>query len=187
MFLNIITPCSRPENLKAISKSINIPSENYRWIVVFDASFLPDKSLIPSNCEVYCHQDFSSVCGNAQRNYAMNKVFENSIEDNSYIYFNDDDTIMHPNLWNFIKNVNEDLLTFPQSNKDGSPRLAGTLFAINHIDSHNFVVKSSLVKNIRWELNQYAADGKFASECASKTASICYIPAVLSIYNFLRE
>lgn len=29
MFLNIITPCTRPENLHKISESINIPKENY--------------------------------------------------------------------------------------------------------------------------------------------------------------
>ncbi len=34
MFLNIITPCSRPDNLNEVSKSINIPPEHYRWIVL---------------------------------------------------------------------------------------------------------------------------------------------------------
>jgi hypothetical protein len=33
-----------------------------------------------------------------------------------------------------------------KSNKDGSPILTGTLFAINHINFHNFVIKSSLMK-----------------------------------------
>jgi len=42
MFLNIITPSCRPENLHKISKSINIPRENYRWIVVFDLEEIPD-------------------------------------------------------------------------------------------------------------------------------------------------
>ena len=41
MYLNIITPCIHIENLVEISKSINIPRENYRWIVVFDSLILP--------------------------------------------------------------------------------------------------------------------------------------------------
>ena len=60
MFLNIITPCSRPEFLDAVSKSINIPKENYRWIVVFDSETIPEN--IPE-CEAYCIKDINSVCG----------------------------------------------------------------------------------------------------------------------------
>ena len=48
MLINILTPCSRPQNLAAIAKSINIPPKNYRWIVVFDAPALPDIEL-PNN------------------------------------------------------------------------------------------------------------------------------------------
>ena len=43
MFLNIITPCSRPENLRIISESINIQKENYRWIFVYDGLNLENK------------------------------------------------------------------------------------------------------------------------------------------------
>ncbi len=68
--LNIITPCSRINNLQIISESINIPKENYRWIVVYDSLILPNSDLIPSNCEFYLHKDINSVFGNAQRNYA---------------------------------------------------------------------------------------------------------------------
>ena len=72
MFLNIITPCSRPQNLETISKSINIPRENYRWIVVFDLEEVPEN--IPENCEAYAIKDTKSTSGNAQRNYALDLV-----------------------------------------------------------------------------------------------------------------
>ena len=52
MFLNIITPCTRPNNLHAIAKTINIPRDSYRWIVVFDAYDIP-KVDIPQECEAY--------------------------------------------------------------------------------------------------------------------------------------
>ena len=61
MFLNIITPCSRPHLLHRIAESINIPKENYRWIVVFDAETIPDS--IPV-CEAY----FINVSINTPKN-----------------------------------------------------------------------------------------------------------------------
>ena len=94
MLINIITPCSRPENLHLIAKSIKLPSYAYRWIVVFDSETIPTD--IPE-CEAYCIKDINSVCGNAQRNLAIDLVTE------GWIYFNDDDTTMHPDLWNNIK------------------------------------------------------------------------------------
>ena len=90
MFLNIITPCSRPHNLQKIYESINIPKENYRWIIVFDAKDIPDN--IP-NCEPYAIKVENSIVGNGQRNYALNLI------KTGWIYFNDDDTTIHPKLW----------------------------------------------------------------------------------------
>ena len=55
MFINIITACSRPNNLNKISESINIPKENYRWIVVHDGLDNPNGITIPNNCEFYNH------------------------------------------------------------------------------------------------------------------------------------
>jgi len=109
MFINIITPCSRPKNLIKISESINIPKENYRWIVVCDSTELPEENLIPKNCEIYFHKNKESTSGNSQRNYAIDMV------DKGHIYFNDDDTILHQDLWENIKNLNNDFISFIQN------------------------------------------------------------------------
>lgn len=177
MFLNIITPCSRPSNLEAISKSINIPRENYRWIVVFDND-IPLQA--PDNCEAYAIKDTNSISGNAQRNYAINLVKE------GWIYFNDDDTIIHPDLWESIKDVDADLIHFMQSSKDGALRLSGNNVRLNEIDSHNFVVNSNIIKDERWMIDRYDADGIFAENLYRKAKKPLYISKVLSTYNFLR-
>jgi hypothetical protein len=179
MFLNIITPCSRPENLHIIAKSINIPRENYRWIVVFDAEELPSSDLIPENCEPYAHKDPASFSGNGQRNFGIDKI------EKGFVYFNDDDTILHKDLYESIKNVKFDFLTFPQEWPNGTLRLNADSIGVNHTDSHNFVVSHSLIETTRWELGIYAADGIFAYECASKTSPL-RINKVLSTYNTLR-
>ena len=177
-FINIITPCSRPSNLYKISESINIPRENYRWIVVFDKESIPEE--VPSNCEAYAIKVKGSTSGNGQRNYALDLVKK------GYIYFNDDDTTVHPLLWYNIKNVDNDLISFMQANKNGSMRLKGNLVALNSIDSHNFIMHYSLLGDTRWVLERYDADGVFANIIWKKSLSYLYIPQVLSVYNSLR-
>jgi hypothetical protein len=179
MFLNIITPCSRPQNLDVISKSINIPIDKYRWIVVFDLPEVPEN--IPNNCEAYAIKDVNSTSGNAQRNFALGLITD------GHIYFNDDDTIMQPNLWDEIKNEDvQDFISFKQANKDGSIRLEGANISVGYIDSHNFVVSIKCVDNTKWVLNRYDADGVFARECYEKAKTILYIDKVISVYNTLR-
>jgi hypothetical protein len=179
MFLNIITPCSRPQNLEIISNSINIPKDQYRWIVVFDLLEAPAN--IPDNCEWYAIKDGNSMSGNAQRNFALNLVTH------GHIYFNDDDTIMHPDLWENIKDEDdEDFISFKQTNKDGSIRLEAVNISVGTIDSHNFVTSVECVGDTRWVLNRYDADGVFAYECYQKAKNKSYINKVLSVYNTLK-
>jgi hypothetical protein len=180
MFLNIITPCSRPENLSTISTSINIPKENYRWIVVFDGEVLPKKELIPDNCEIYLHTNKESTVGHSQRNYALDMIVD------GYVYFNDDDTIIHNQLWNNIKNLNNDFISFMQEDKDGGIRLIGNNINVNHIDSHNFIVHNSIIGNIRFDITKYNADGYFAADCFQNSTNSNHINIVLSTYNSLR-
>jgi len=177
MFLNIITPCTKPYNLEVISNSINISKENYRWIVVFDNDIVFEA---PSNCETYAIKDTNSTSGNAQRNYAINLVKE------GWVYFNDDDTIIQPNLWENIKDVDADFIHFMQNSKDGNLRLSGENVKLNEIDSHNFIVKHDIIEDERFTLDIYHADGIFAENTYKKAKSKLYIPKVLSIYNSLK-
>jgi hypothetical protein len=180
MFLNIITPCSRPENLIKISQSINIPNDSYRWIVVMDLLEPPSQEIIPNNCEVYFHKNPLSVFGNSQRNYALDLV------EHGHVYFNDDDTTIHPDLWENIKDLREGFISFAQNNQDGTLRLQGDEVRLYGIDSHNFVVDINVVELTRFDIALYDADGYFATQCYKKPCSKKYIPKVLSTYNTLR-
>jgi hypothetical protein len=180
MFLNIITPCSRPENLKLIAKSINIPREHYRWIVVFDGLNLPNEELIPDNCEIYSHKDKNSVVGHSQRNFALKLI------NDGHVYFNDDDTIIHPELWENIKDLDDDFISFSQNDKKGIMRVVGNVIAIARVDSHNFITKNSIIGDTTFNITKYEADGYFAVECFAKAKTKKFINKVLSIYNYLR-
>jgi hypothetical protein len=181
MFINIITPCIRPENLNIISQHINIPRENYRWIVVFDMNEFPDSSLIPENCEYYKIKDSNSISGNAQRNLAIDKV------ETGWLYFHDDDTTLHPELWNNVKDLNNDFISFDQRwPVEGEHiRLKGDIIKVCHTDSNNFLVHKDLVSDIRWKLDIYEADGYFAEDCYRNSKSHIYIPKVLATFNTL--
>jgi len=177
--LTIITPCSRPENLFAIEESMNtIPRCNRRWIVVFDREEVPEN--IPASCEPYAIKDKESVFGNAQRNYGLNLV------EGGWIYFNDDDTTIHPDLWDNIKDTKEDFVSFMQINKDGSIKVDGKVIAPSYTDSGNFIIAHKCIGNIRWDIKRYDADGQFAQDCYHRTVSRKHIPLPLSIYNSLK-
>jgi hypothetical protein len=183
MILNIITPCSRPENLKTIEESINIPREYFKWFIVFDNDEIPD-CYIPPIAQAYCYKQKGSIVGHAQRNFALDLI------DHGYIYFNDDDTVIHSMLWDRIeKNVinnTHDFISFDQKEKSGKHRLFGNNIKVDHIDSHNFIVHSQLCQNVRFDISKYNADGYFATECFRLSKSPLYIPEYLSIYNALR-
>ena len=176
MFLNIITPCSRPHLLHAVAESINIPKENYRWIVVFDSETIPTD--IPE-CEAYCIKDVKSVCGNAQRNLAIDLVTD------GWIYFNDDDTTMHPELWDNIKDLDNDFISFDQVWNSGVHRLYGNIIKLSYVDSHNFITHISIVNQERFVLSRRDADGVFAENCHKRSQNEHYINKILSVYNSL--
>jgi hypothetical protein len=180
MFLNIITPCSRPENLQRISESINIPRDNYRWIVVYDGTELPDVPM-PHNCEVHCHQDPKSIVGHAQRNYALTLI------QHGHVYSNDDDTMLHPQLWNRIQHLDDyDFISFSQNYKHNKLRLRGDVVKLDHIDSHNFIASRQCIKDCTFAVHRFAADGIFAQQVYAQAKNPIFIDEVLSIYNCLR-
>jgi glycosyltransferase involved in cell wall biosynthesis len=177
MFLNIITPCSRPENLIKIFNSINIPKDMYRWVVVFDKDELPTN--LPLTVEPHLHRNPESRNGNAQRNYGTELVTE------GWILYLDDDTLLHPNLWTEIKDLDNDFIHFGQEEK-GYPRLSGRRVIVEYIDSGQFIINKKIVKEHKWPIKVYQADGIFAMLVSNETEDIKYIPKILSKYNELK-
>jgi hypothetical protein len=178
--INIVTPCSRFENLHEIANSINIPIENYTWTIVVDAITLPDNFYIPYNSTVYCIKDYKSICGNAQRNYALDLIKD------GWVAFLDDDTVLHRDLWENVKDLNNDFISFAQEWKDGNLRLKGNDINLNSVDSGNIIIHHSLIGTTRWDITRRDADGLFAHACKLKAKSYLFIPKVLSTYNALR-
>lgn len=184
MFINIITPCTRPENLHKIAESIKIPEGKYKWIVVHDAERLPEISLLPNNAMHMAEKIDGSVAGHGQRNFGLNFI---DYGKNNWVYFNDDDTTIHPDLWDSISGLDHhDFLHFYQEDKDHNIRLCNDDVAVCRIDSHNFLFKTELLGSSRFIIGDYCADGHFATEIYQKAQKPLYIQKVLSTYNSLR-
>lgn len=181
MFLNIITPCIRPNNLKYISESINIPKHQYRWLVIFDGKEKDISQLeIPSNCEYYFYQLDESKVGHGQRNFAINLIQD------GHVYMNDDDTTIHPLLWENIQLLDQhDFITFQQTDIHGNMRCTCTPIKRKNIDTHCFITSRLLIDKHRWQYNRYGADGAFAIKCKQRAKNYIHLPKVLSIYNSL--
>jgi hypothetical protein len=179
MFINIITPCTRPANLPKIAASINIPTANYRWIIVRDANNdNPDNN---DNTEIFFHTNPLSKFGNAQRNFALDLIDNKD----SHVYFLDDDTTLHPELWESVRHFDMDFISFNQCHPNGTHRLGGRI-EFGKVDSGNVLISRALIGDTRWVLNRYGADGIFIEECFKRATNPIYIAKTASIYNNLR-
>ena len=174
--LHIVTPCTRPQNISWIEWSLNIPDTQYTWWIVCDAPKLPQMDW-PLRSQPRFIRDKNSRWGNAQRNLALDQIAD------GWVYFLDDDTFLHPNLWPLIQNSEADFIHFRQEHAGGKLRLKAQEVSSGKIDSGCFVAKRSVIGDIRWELGAYDADGKFAQEVYARAQSREYHPVVASVYN----
>lgn len=183
IFLNIVTPCTRPHNLPAISRSINIPRDRYRWVVVFDSE--PYDVELPQNCEAYFHRDPSPIPGSlsrgdAQRNFAIEMIHTD------HVYLNDDDTTIHPDLWDAVRGLAaHDFISFDQGWRNGAPRLDGSVIGMCRTDSHNFIASRELIGDTRMRTDVYESDGHLVEEIYPRARNPIYIPRTLSVFNSL--
>ena len=189
--LTIITPSIRPENLLKIKESINFDYIN-EWIIVYDGKKITENpKLFTDNNKIkeyiYTFNGTGEVCGHAQRNFALDNII---IED-TYIYYLDDDNILHPDLYSLLDNIeNNKIYTFDQKRpKDVFPYkeyLQGNNVELFAIDTAMFLVDFKLCKNIRWNPYKYYADGIYIMECYSLNINNwCYINKLMAYYNYL--
>lgn len=182
--ITIITPCTRPGNLMRLKESIPF---NYveEWIIVYDESVTPNAHLFHDECIKEYGCQGHSIAGNIQRNYALDKIRD------TYVYFLDDDTIMHPDMGVFLQTIEPNhIYTFDQQRNSKefpfTERLKGDTIEMFRIDTAMFLIDSSLIKNIRWVVDEYTADAIFITECYSNhPESWIYVDRTLSYYNYL--
>lgn len=183
MKISIITPCSRPQNLPKLFASINFDYID-KWIIIYDTSkdrtytrrFTEHPKIIESECSDV------GLAGHPQRNFGMNFVTK------GFIYFLDDDNIIHPDFWTFLPTFNDRYIySWNQEKSDGSISKC-EIPVINGIDTAMFMVPYELIRDTKWLIHFQWADGIFITTLYEQNKSrYVYIPKTLCYYNKLHN
>jgi predicted O-methyltransferase YrrM len=165
--LTIITPSYRINNLLEIKKSIKFEYIE-EWIIVYDGSKITHNPNLFKNQENNKIKEYvykgEGISGNPQRNYALSNV----TNQDTLLYYLDDDNIVHPNIYKLLNIIdNNKIYTFNQFN-----RLKYNNINIGFIDTAMFIIPYNLCKNIKWILDKYEADYYYIEECYSNNKNI---------------
>ena len=180
--LSIITPCYRQSNLKKLYESINFDKID-KWIIVYDTSkdrkyeyiYVDNPKIIETECT-------GGVYGHPQRNHGMKLV------DDGFIYFLDDDNIIHPDFWSIVSSLDDQYFyTFDQLRNKYGGILYGNNIKVKHIDTAMYIVHKKHIKDILFKTNLYDADGHFICDILRQNAqSHIYIQKIACYYNHLQ-
>jgi len=179
--ITIITPCCRPENLQKVIKFMNFDYID-EWIIVYDSAkvinFEKQFTDNPKINEYFYKFDGTGLSGHPQRNYGLTQV-QNK---NTFIYFLDDDNIIHQELYKLLNVVSKGYFyTFNQVN-----RIPGNNINVGFIDTAMFLIDYNLIKNTQWVNDKYYADGIFISDIYNTHPDKwIYVNNMNCYYNFL--
>lgn len=197
--LNIITRCTRPQFLQTLKSSIfKTVIFDIKWWVVFDtrvikdidADFLTDLQLLGGQAIF-----LKGVEGDMAHSL-LSKVID-KIED-GFIYFLDDDNILHENFYDVIsKSIkdNPEKRGFIFSQKVGGVDFSGLDIReakpentrVQHIDMAQFLLKRDLIGEHRFIPGDYKADGYFIEKIYNlNKEDFHFISEVLCYYNKLK-
>jgi glycosyltransferase involved in cell wall biosynthesis len=185
--ITIITPSIRPENMHKIYEHIQW-EHVAEWIIVYDGKKITENPQLFSSDKIseYVYSG-EGISGNPQRNYALDHVKHKD----SFIYFLDDDNLIHPELFSIVNNLQENkMYTFNQIRPPDvfpfTDYLKGNKIEVFQIDSAMFLIDYQLCRHIRWNPYYYYSDGIFIMECYSTHKDKwVYIDQILCYYNKL--
>lgn len=181
MNISIVTPCTRPQNLPIMYGSINFNFDV--WWIVFDMDWSEEihrviQDLQDMRVKTMFIKDHT--WGNAQRNAALEYI------KGGFIYFLDDDNIVHPELYEEVSKVhsihNKKVYLVQQDMeseiREIDPRQC-------YIDLAQMVVHRKMFDDMKF-VNLHDADGIFIEHLVkTKPEDFCLIHKPLSYYNKL--
>ena len=179
--LSIITPCYRQHHLSALHDSIEF-DKIHVWIIIYDTSNGRTYPRLYEGTPKIMEIEWNGgISGNPQRNYGMSFVTD------GFIYFLDDDNIIHPHFWNTIIELHTDnFYTFDQQRNKNGDILYGNRIEVGYIDTAMFLVHKKHIGALEWITDKYDADGYFICTIAKNhPESHCYINTTACYYNYL--
>lgn len=176
--LYITTPCSRPENLQEISKTI---PKFATWVVLHEPTIKVPKL----NNALYIECPKTGFVGADGRNYFLDNF---DLKDEDWVYSLDDDNIIHPNfrLIEPLLLKSFSIIHWGQLNKDNTIRLhAVDKIVLDSIDAACYISSMRYNRNIRNNTIAYNYDGLYAIECDNNGPRF-KIMNYLCYYNYLK-
>ena len=196
--LNIITRCSRIQNLNSVKKSIFTTDKfSITWYVMFDTTILKDidskilNEIQESGGKSYFINSIPGDTGHQMINKAISEIQD------GFVYVLDDDNIIHED---FYESLYESITNNPE--KEGfvfHQRVDGKDFTgleirtvnsdsvkVTKIDMAQFVATRSIIGDIRIVPMKYIGDGIFIEEVYNlNPEKFIFIDKVLCYYNYL--
>ena len=197
--LNILTRCTRPNNLLKVKESVftDIPKNlKIKWHVIFDVAPLKDidaellSELTNEDTQLYFIKG-----GDGGLLYPQSTEILKKMNQTSWFYFLDDDNILHENFYKYMSTaLDEDgknihVVSQKVAGKDftrldirvASPENTG----FRKTDIAQVVIKTKLIHTYEFGSN-YAADGYFIESVIQDAPdTFSYHNEILSYYNYL--
>jgi len=198
MTINIITRCTRQENLLEISKSIFTDLYNIKWYIIFDTNVIKqlDSDIINSLTEFGAILKFWKGETGDYAHSLINRLLD---ELGDWIYIVDDDNKIHEDFYSTIHNkmnYSSDTKGFIFNQKVGGIDFSGVdvryaspeNICVGKIDMAQFILHKDLIGNIRLNKYMYVADGQFIVDVYnSNSEKFLFINQILSYYNFYQK
>jgi glycosyltransferase involved in cell wall biosynthesis len=142
------------------------------------------KKDVPKGVKVI-RSNLGGAWGNPLRNLALDYL-QASASDNDYVYFLDDDNIIHPKWFEAVKDSTGDFVNWAQCFRNGDPRLHATDSPrVGNIDTASYMVRLGFIGKARFEYI-YEGDGLFAQALMAGNPKIKTYQDYLCYYNYLR-
>lgn len=182
--LTVITPCSRPMNLRAMLPGIMEcrSTLEVRWLIVHDRP-RPHEEM-PTWVEQHCHEAANPIAGKAQLNFALDLISD------GWVWVLDDDNLVYPNFGHLLHDMmlahsQAKGFVFPQVHRDGIRAAAPHLMKECSVDQAQFVVRRDFIGSRRYPL-RYTGDGAFAEQLYdAEPGAFRFSPTPAVFYNAL--
>ena len=184
--LTIITPCYRQELLPQIKDTIAFEHIK-EWIIVYDPTKTYKTQAVFDHPQIReLHMQYRepwSRMGNSQRDYAIEQV------ESGWIYFLDDDTVMHPSFWKIAQEAELPYFyTFEMIDLDYDSVVKGGDVTQGKIDTAMFLVHKDHIGAIKWSTvgNDVGGDYFFIDKIQRQNPkALKNIPTIACYHNKL--
>jgi glycosyltransferase involved in cell wall biosynthesis len=196
MIINILTRCTRPQNLLTISKTIFTDLFQINWYILFDTNRVKDidASLLMELTNLGAKIKFLKGESNGLGMNMINNILDEICD--GWVYILDDDNIIHPEFYNtldeFIDDKTYGVLVFNQKvdGKDFSKldirEAKPENVKVGSIDSAQFLIHIGDYGDTQRFNNSYTADGELVEKLfEERQEDFIFIQKELCYYNYI--